>query len=73
MDIVKLLRSNHRELLRVDCQTTATLIEKLVKIATGELKHVYNGQCPDAVEGPLVRDPDCPACQVLLGVEQPLC
>lgn len=41
-------------------------IDGLTKIATGELRHVYNGECPDPVEGPKVRDPDCPACQVLL-------
>lgn len=43
-------------------------IDGLTKIATGELRHVYNGECPDQVEGPNVRDPDCPACQVLLAV-----
>lgn len=41
-------------------------IDCLTKIATGELRHIYNGECPDQVEGPNVRDPDCPACQVLL-------
>lgn len=41
-------------------------IDGLTKIATGELRHVYNGECPDRVEGPNVRDPDCPAYQVLL-------
>lgn len=41
-------------------------IDDLTKIATGELRHVYNGGCPDEVEGPMARDPDCPACQVLM-------
>ena len=41
-------------------------IDVLTKIATGELKHAFNGGCPDAVEGPNVRDPECPACQALL-------
>lgn len=70
MNIVQLLRGNHRELMRLDCLVAADLIEGLVKIATGELKHVYNGLCPDAVEGPLVRDPECPACQLLLTAER---
>lgn len=43
-------------------------IDGLTKIATGELRHVYNGECPDEVEGSNVRDPDCPACQVLMAV-----
>lgn len=41
----------------IDCLTT---------IATGELRHSYNGACPDQVEGSKVRDTNCPACQVLL-------
>lgn len=44
-------------------------IDGLTKIATGELRHVYNGECPDQVEGSKVRDPDCPACQVLLAAK----
>lgn len=44
-------------------------IDKLTKIATGEITHVHNGMCPDALEGPLVRDPDCPACQILQAAE----
>ncbi len=41
-------------------------IDGLTAIATGELRHVYNGECPDQVEGSKVRDSDCPACQVLM-------
>ena len=40
--------------------------DDLIKVATGQVRHLYNGACPDGVEGPDVRDPDCPACQVLL-------
>lgn len=40
--------------------------DDLIKVATGQVRHLYNGECPDEVEGPNVRDPDCPACQVLL-------
>ena len=39
---------------------------KPVRVDTGQVRHLYNGECPDEVEGPDVRDPDCPACQVLL-------
>jgi len=43
-----------------------TVIDDLARIATGSLTHDYNGQCPDDVEGHDSRDPECPACQVLL-------
>lgn len=45
-------------------------IDGLTKIATGEVRHLYNGQCPDVIEGQTVRDPDCPACQILLAADQ---
>lgn len=45
-------------------------IDWLTKIASGELRHVYNGLCPDPVEGYKVRDTECPACQVLMAAEQ---
>lgn len=45
-------------------------ISNLSLIATGQVRHRYNGQCPDAVEGPHVRDPDCPACRILLSAGQ---
>jgi hypothetical protein len=38
---------------------------QLVKIGTGELRHMFRGQCPDEVEGFDVRDPGCPACGLL--------
>ncbi len=44
------------------------LIQHIHDVATCRLPHVYNGQCPDAVEGPDVRDVDCPACMVLIEV-----
>lgn len=46
-------------------QESAELLSELVSIADGRIKHVFNGSCPDQVEGHAVRDDDCPACQVL--------
>jgi hypothetical protein len=45
------------------------VLEQLRAIATGETQHVYNGLCPDQVEGPAVRDDACPACRVLLAAD----
>lgn len=42
-----------------------TYIRALEQIATGEVAHVYRGQCPDAVTDLEARDPDCPACKIL--------
>lgn len=39
--------------------------DQLCEVATGKLKHNYNGMCPDAVEGYDKRDTDCPVCQLL--------
>lgn len=46
-----------------------TILGNLVKVATNEVSHAYNGQCPDGLEGFVVRDPDCPACQAILQAE----
>lgn len=43
----------------------------LERVATGEVRHLHSGLCPGNVEGFDARDPDCPACQVLLGVAGP--
>ena len=45
------------------------ILRQLHAIATGELQHAYNGMCPDQVEGPEVRDEDCPACCALLAAD----
>lgn len=45
------------------------LLSRLLSVATGGLPHIYDGLCPDQMEGPLVRDIDCPACQVLIEVD----
>lgn len=42
------------------------LILRLFDVVTCKIQHLYNGQCPDAVEGPNVRDDDCPACKVMI-------
>lgn len=46
-------------------QVSTEALKGLVSIATGQVQHVYMGMCPDQVEGPDVRDDDCPACQFL--------
>jgi hypothetical protein len=37
-------------------------IQALVDVATDKLPHLYEGSCPDRVEGHEVRDINCPAC-----------
>lgn len=44
------------------------LLEGLVAVAEGRISHVFNGACPDSVEGGAIRDAECPACQILLRV-----
>lgn len=46
-----------------------TILGNLVKVATNEVSHANNGQCPDDLEGFAVRDPDCPACQAIMQAE----
>lgn len=52
--------------------STTELVRKLYDVATCCVPHVFNGQCPDSMEGSDVRDPDCPACQVLIQVGRQL-
>lgn len=41
-------------------------VADLVAIATDARPHTYSdGLCPDRVEGPDTRDPECPACQAI--------
>lgn len=42
------------------------LIAKLYMVATGEIAHAYNGLCPDSMEGPYSRDPNCEVCVALM-------
>ena len=41
----------------------------LFDVATGKTPHLYAGRCPDSVNGPDSRDPDCPACQAIAEAE----
>lgn len=49
----------------------ATSAAELERVATGQVLHRHNGLCPDAVEGFNSRDPECPACQILLSHTRP--
>lgn len=44
-------------------------LSSLYAIATGQVQHVYNGLCPDGLEGPHVRDDECPACLLLIAAD----
>lgn len=44
----------------------------LGRVATGEVRHLHNGLCPDAVEGFGSRDPDCPAYHAMSSSQQNL-
>lgn len=45
------------------------LIQALIDVATGRIMHSFNGACPDGLENYRSRDPDCPACAVIVSVE----
>lgn len=45
------------------------LVHDLAGIAVGRIVHVFNGSCPDQVEGESARDDECPACRILLRVD----
>ena len=41
-------------------------IKTLIAVATGKIPHNYrSGLCPDELQ-PASRDPDCPACKILI-------
>jgi hypothetical protein len=42
----------------------------LTHVATGEVLHRYEGQCPDETNNYEGRDPQCPACQIIIEAEQ---
>lgn len=48
-----------------DYSTPETTVKALRMVATNEMPHLYNGLCPDAIEGHDSRDPDCPACKAI--------
>ena len=44
-------------------------IKTLIAVATGKIPHNYrSGLCPDELQ-PASRDPDCPACKILIEAE----
>lgn len=48
----------------------AELMNAVLDVATGRIPHLYNGLCPDTcASNPSSRDPECPACQVLIAAE----
>lgn len=58
------------ELARLNGLTVSeSALETLRKAASGEVKHLNNGLCPDDIEGHEARDPDCPVCRALLDTE----
>lgn len=44
-------------------------IQKLLSVGSGEIDHLWQGSCPDQVEGPNVRDFECPACKIMIDAE----
>jgi len=38
---------------------------RLLDVATGKTPHLYEGRCPDSINGPDSRDPACPACRAI--------
>ena len=42
----------------------------LVAHAEGRVMHLGQGLCPDHVEDPDVRDPECPVCRALVTLSQ---
>lgn len=56
-----------REYARLNGRTVSErLLRTLVGHATGEIKHLNNGMCPDELEGHDTRDSDCAVCRALL-------
>ncbi|HBO2190246.1 TPA: hypothetical protein L4G86_005371 [Pseudomonas aeruginosa] len=59
------------ELARINGKTvSASALDTLRRFATGEVKHLNNGHCPDDLEGRQTRDPDCPVCRALIDTEK---
>ncbi|MCV3851707.1 SGNH/GDSL hydrolase family protein [Pseudomonas aeruginosa] len=56
-----------RELARINGMTVSeSALDTLRRFATGNVKHLNNGLCPDDIEGHEARDPDCPVCRALI-------
>ncbi|MEX3555951.1 MAG: hypothetical protein VB131_04945 [Burkholderia gladioli] len=46
------------------------LMTLLRDVGTGAIAHLFRGSCPDQIEGPDVRDDECPACRVLIAADK---
>ena len=55
----------HAAILDEEVSKLDKRMEELEAVATGQVLHIWNGSCPDAIEGYNVRDPGCPACRAL--------
>ncbi|MCS9380862.1 hypothetical protein N1E52_26695 [Pseudomonas aeruginosa] len=59
------------ELARLNGKTvSASALDTLRRFATGEVKHLNNGHCPDDLEGRSARDPNCSVCRALIDTEK---
>lgn len=58
------------EVERLKAESTVAAVSVLVDHARGVLMHRYEGACPDSVEGPDVRDPECPVCRAIDSVSR---
>lgn len=63
---------NHQTIVNQLKSEIVLVIPQLLKVATGEIEHIYSGLCPDRLEGPNTRDPICPACQILIEADKAL-
>ncbi|WP_065961246.1 hypothetical protein [Curtobacterium sp. UCD-KPL2560] len=45
-------------------------LQNLIDVATGKTMHLFDGPCPDHVEGWDSRDDECPACRVIVAAER---
>lgn len=53
----------------IEVEVVARSLEVLLTYAKGEVEHRNMGSCPDGIEGPDVRDPDCEVCCALNEVD----
>lgn len=59
------------ELIRDAMRLGGSVVE-LYAVSTGQIPHIYQGMCPDAVEGASSRDDECPACKILMKADEAL-
>jgi hypothetical protein len=51
-------------------RASLALVETVLAVATGRVRHDYEGLCPDDVNGPDARDGMCKACNLLVDAER---